>query len=136
MLTGKSGCMWSRWLVAGKGYLWSYQPTLPSHPCRKHGRASTDQESLVPGSLPGLLSSKLAQGPALLEATALYKQDLPSSSPRAVGATQVGASFPSLPFPLVGAFQPFATSIPPVLDRGWGQHQPDSSCLPATCSHP
>ena len=41
-----------------------------------------------------------------------------------------------LPFPLVGAFQPFATSIPPVLDRSWGQNKPDSSCLPARLSSP
>ena len=40
--------------------------------------------------------------------------------------------FPHFLYPLVvGAFQPFATSIPPMLDRGWGQNKPDFSCLPA-----
>ena len=39
--------------------------------------------------------------------------------------------FPHFLYPFVGAFRPFATSIPPLLDRGWGQRKPDSSYLPA-----
>ena len=66
--------------------------------------------------LTGLHSSKLAQGPALLEATALYKPGLPSSLPRATGALQKWER----PFPPF-LYQPFATLIPPVLDRGWGR---------------
>lgn len=67
---------------------------LPSNPYKEHGRAHAGQECLVPVPLPGLHSSS-TWGPALLEATALYKQGLPFSSPRAMGALQKW----ELPFP-------------------------------------
>ena len=71
-------------------------------------------------------------GPSPARGPALYKQGLPFSSPRAMGALQKWElPFPHFLYPLVGAFQPFATSIPPVLDRGWGHSKPDFSCLPA-----
>ena len=52
--------------------------------------------------------------------------------PQGVGAVhRWELPFPHFLYPLVGAFQPFATSIPPVLDRSWGQNKPEFS-LP-TC---
>lgn len=43
--------------------------------------------------------------------------------------------FPCFPYPFVREFQPFATSIPPVLDRCWRQCKPNFACLPPACSH-
>lgn len=52
--------------------------------------------------------------------------------PWAVGAVHTWElPFPHFLDPFVGAFRPFATSIPPLSDRGWGQRKPDSSYLPA-----
>lgn len=80
---------------------------------------------------PGLLASRLAWGPPSGGDSTLHEGL--SSSPWAVGAEHKrGLPFPHFLYPFVGALQPFATSIPPLLVRGWGQHKPDSS-YPPTC---
>lgn len=79
-----------------------------------------------PAFFQACLGPSPARGYSTLQARSAFFQPQGNGS-----STKVGTSFPSLPLPSVGAFQPFATSIPPVLDRGWGQNKPDFSCLPA-----
>ena len=79
-----------------------------------------------PAFFQACLGPSPARGYSTLQARSAFFQPQGNGS-----STKVGTSFPSLPLPSVGAFQPFATSIPPMLDRGWGQNKPDFSCLPA-----
>lgn len=50
--------------------------------------------------------------------------------------THVGTSLPSLPLPARWSILAIATSTPPLSDRGWGPHKPDSSSRPALGSPP
>lgn len=89
--------------VAGEGQYQSCQPPAV---------AQGVWQGICWSRVPGLLSCKLAWGPALLGATALYKQGLSFSSPWAAGTVlKWELPFPHFPYPLVGALKPFATSF-------------------------
>lgn len=75
--------------------------------------------------LPSLPGAQPSQGYSTLQIRSFFQ-------PWAVGVVHKwGCPFPHFLYPFLGAFQPFATLIPPLLDRGWGQHKPDFSYLPA-----
>ena len=79
----------------------------------------------LPCILPSLLGSSLAGDYSALQARPAFFQ------PQGYGSCTQAWTFPHCLYSVVGAFQLFATSIPPVLDRSWGQNKPDHSCLPA-----